>query len=225
MHLTTATGLAAGSVFSDAAPALVIETRSMVDGISMVPCDSRSGITLQGVGLIQSSLISVPTALETAVSVAGTWTSTTTSGTTTAVTSRSATHTAALASAITGDFWTSHTVTMDSEDPAIGYNRPHASVGGYVAGDNRMGSHEVRIAAGAVSWTQYTAGVSDDTGASGVVTAIDESVSFTVPQGAAVRVAAEPLLTVSWQTFNAVDSWRGDHAISNTPHQDFLAPP
>lgn len=225
VYLTTTSGLAAGGTFSDAAPAIGFGSESLVGGVSLVPCDSRSGITLAGGGLVASSLISEPTALVTALSIAATWSSTTaTTGTpSTTQTTQAATHTVAVAGSIAGNYWTSHSVTMDSADPNIGYHGPHASQGGYVAGDNQMGSHEVRLAGGAASWTRYTAGVSGATGLSGVVTGTNESVSFTVPQGAAVRVAVEPLLTVSWVTFNAIGTWSGDHVITASPHPNFTA--
>jgi hypothetical protein len=120
-------------------------------------------------------------------------------------------------SLITGDYWTRFSITSSGGD--VGYNGPHAATGGYVAGDNRMGSHEVRVRYGAVSWTQYTASASDATGASGQTSGTDESASFTVPQGAAVKIAVEPIYTVTWVP---ASNSHGDHLISTCPHQPFL---
>lgn len=221
VYLTTTSGLAAGSTFTTAS--IQIGTVSMEEnlGVSIIPVASSTGVTLSGSGLASSSIVSVPSALETILSIAATWTSTTSSGITTTGTTRSAMHTAGMSSPITGIFWTALPVTMDSSNANIGYNSPHASLGGYVAGNNRMGSHEVRLMAGAATWTQYTAGVSDTTGPTGSTSGSNESVSFTVPQGAAVRVAKEPILTVSWVP--AVGGFEGEHAIPTCPHPDFTS--
>lgn len=222
IYLTTASGLAAGATFADAFPAIYLGTKALnEDGVKIVPCHESTGITLAGIGLVKSSLISAPTALASAVSIAATWTSTTEAGTSTVTSTRSATHTAAMQSAIAGNYWTKFPITFDG-GADIGYNGPHASIGGYVAGDNRMGSHEVRVNAGAVSWTQFTASASDATGVTGETSGTDESASFTVPQGAAVRIAVEPIITVSWIPTNNNYPYHGDHIIPTSPHQPFL---
>jgi hypothetical protein len=221
IYLTTTSGLAAGATFSDASPAIYLGTKGMnEDGVKIVPCHESTGITLGGVGLVKSSLISVPSALTSALSIAATWTSTSEAGTSTVVSTRSATHTAAMQSLVTGEYWTKFPITFDS-GADIGYNGPHASIGGYVAGDNRMGTHEVRVNAGAVSWTQFTASASDTTGVTGATSGTDESASFTVSQGAAVRIAVEPIITVSWIPTNNYP-YHGDHIIPTSPHQPFL---
>lgn len=221
IYLTTTSGLAAGATFADAFPAIYLGTKALnEDGVKIVPCHESTGITLGGIGLVKSSLISAPTALASAVSIAATWTSTTEAGTSTVTSTRSATHTAAMQSLVTGDYWTKFPITFDS-GADIGYNGPHASIGGYVAGDNRMGSHEVRVNAGAVSWTQFTASASDTTGVTGATSGTDESASFIVPQGAAVRIAVEPIITVSWIPTNNY-LYHGDHIIPTCQHQPFL---
>lgn len=226
IYLTTTSGLSSGSTFDDAFPAIYVETKDLYEngGVSIVPCHGSTGITLDGIGLAQSSLISTPSGMESAVSIAATWTSTTTSGSSTLTSTKSATHTAAMLSAVTGNFWTDFPITFDSLAD-IGRNGPHASLGGYVAGDNRMGSHEVRVNAGAASWTEFTAGASDASGVTGETSGTDESVSFVVSQGAAVRIAVEPIITVEWVTTATTNypQLEPAHLLTTCLHQPFLS--
>ncbi len=220
VYLTTTQGLAAGQTFDSNAELHPGPSRAFQGNaaVSLYPIDSSIMPYIVGVGLVRSSLMSEPSGVETCLSVAATWTSTTLAGGVTVPTAREATHTLAVISPITGEFWSVGDMTMDSWNRDIGINGlAHASLGGHGAGEDRFGhTRRVCLDYGAASWTRYTAGATDGTGPSSSTSRSDGTVSFTIPEGAAVRVACERILTARWTTDDP-----GDHLRLTIPHQHF----
>lgn len=202
VYLTTSQGLAAGDTFTTASLLPPTATKEWQEGrdVTFYPVDAANPPQLLGVGLAASSLLSPPTSLVTALSVAATWTSTTLTGTDTSTVSRSATHTLAVITPITGNFVAGESPVYNSGDNNIGLNGPHASAGGWAAGDNRHAADAtVRMPHGRVSWTAYSA--SDSTG--GASSSSENSaatISFILPAAVAIRFQVEDIIEARWVT-------------------------
>lgn len=195
---TTSEGLLAGSTFSGQHVSLqgIAEAAA---GVSFVPVGRL--LTIAG-GAARASIISVPSVMTSVISIAATWTSTTQTGSATsetAVTSRLATHTIGLADVITGDFWTSEALTVNSHYRAdVGFG-DFAGSGGYGIGQNILeSSYQVIVDAGHVEWTEYS-GSQSTAALTSSASSSDGRVSFTVPWSHAIVFSAEPILTIKWE--------------------------
>lgn len=219
VYLTTQQGLAAGATFTTASlqpPSMTADLQNGA-GVTFFPVNPSNPPSLVGDGLENSSMVSIPTSVVTAILVAATWTSTYATGSSISTSSRLATHTLGVVSAITGEFHCAEEIQMNSADANIGINGLFAPVGGYAGGDNMMlAPSTVRLALGRVSWTDYSAGASSNTGATGSTQNTHGTVSFVVASGKAIRFSAEPLIS-AWWTTNGFDE--NNHFTSTTPHQ------
>jgi hypothetical protein len=200
VHLTTTQGLAAGSTFAEVSltpPAAM----SAIRGVSFHPIDryARFGGTA---GAAATRLIEVPSVMTSQISVAATWTSTTTTGpatSDTAVTSRAATHTLALTSSVTGDFWSAEAITFNSDFRSeILPGGAGNAVGGYVAGDNILGhTYQVLVRAGCMRWSPYS-NTQSTVADTYTVTGPAGSVSTTIAAECAIVLTMENVLSAAW---------------------------
>lgn len=200
VYLTTTQGMLSGSTFEEATltPPSAI---SAIRGVSFHPV--LSSFPFGGTGnAAASSLISAPSAMTGEISLALTWTSTTTTGpatSDTAITSALATHTLAVTSSISGQFWTAETFSINSnfrtEFPA---DPGGTASGGFVAGDNILGStYQVLARAGCLRWTEYT-GSQSTAAATASFTGSNGSVSTTLASSKAIVFTLENVLSASW---------------------------
>ncbi len=186
VYLSTTQGLAAGGTF---APATLYPpgTANLYEkfgspGLTVIPINEDNPPNLVGVGLESSSLISTPTSVVSAVSVAATWTSTylafspTLSQYVESTATKLATHTLGVAGPIAGKFYASE---------------------GAHAGHNRLGVDvTVRLPAYRASYTLHHAFESEGV-PGGVVTNSEGNVTFVIPGHAAV----------SWKVEDAIKAW------------------
>jgi len=199
-YLTTTQGLASGSTFTEETLQLTA-TALACQGLTFYPVPSA--IQLGGTGnAVSTSLISTPSVMTSEISVAATWSSTTSTtastGTTSTTTTRAATHTIAMASQITGSYWSSDPITFNS---AARSEMPGgANSGGYAIGDNAISeSWKLLLRQGAASWTEYSAGQST-AALSHSTSGTDASLSLSVPHSHAIVLSMEPVLTARWDT-------------------------
>jgi len=199
-YLTTTQGLAAGSTFADETLSLN-QTAQACQGLTFYPVPS--GIRIGGTAnALSTSLISTPSVMTSEISVAVTWSSTTSTtastGTTSTSTTRAATHTLAMASQITGSYWSSDPITFNS---AARSEMPGgANSGGYAIGDNAIGeTWKLLLRQGAASWTEYSAGQST-AALSHSTSGTDASLSLSVPHSHAIVLSMEPVLTARWDS-------------------------
>lgn len=199
-YLTTAQGIAAGSAFTTESLSPP-QTALACPGVSFYPISA--GMHFGGTAnAVSTSLISTPSVMTSKISVAVTWSSTTSTtagtGTTSTRTTRAATHTLGMASAITGNFWSSEAITFNSD--ARSELDGGAISGGYALGDNARGTAwKVFLRQGAASWTEYSAGQST-AAISHSTSGTDASLSISVPHSHAIVLSMEPVLTARWDT-------------------------
>jgi hypothetical protein len=214
IYLTTEQGLAAGATFAAATlyPPSFSKEHQQDNGVTFFPVDRNNPPYLAGDGLAGSSLMSIPGAVETVLSVAATWTSTVAAGSSTSTSTRLATHTLGVVSAITGSFHTAEDLVFNSGDSNIGINGLFAAGGGYAAGENKMGDPcTIRLGVGRLSWTEYSASQSIGTGATGSTENTHGTISFTIPAGRAVRMSTEHLVSAWWTTSTFLSPFPNHH--------------